>query len=261
MSTIAFDLFQNFDARWTEVDLLLNMARDMEDSDPKYRVLCRASIVLIVANLEGFLNDVLKCIIKDINLNDYFKHTSYRMKETFCGQFIDITDKSMKRKVSRLVETFDELHTQYTIEPFLYENNKNPKTSVIEKFFIQIGGKNFFGYITDCDIEKVFENDMDYNQGLIQSMKEILISGTDSFPYNIRLSEIPFNLENSAVNKECLWNTFVNETLKARHTVAHGISFEDTMTIEEILITIEKVKILELAFGLLICAKCIVLEQ
>ena len=257
MSTIAFDLFQNFDARWTEVDLLLNMAKETEDINPKYRVLCRASIVLIVANLEGFLNEVLKCIIKDINMNDFFKHTSYRMKETFCGQFIDISDKGMSKKIHRLIETFDELHTQYTIEPFIYENGKNPKASVIDKLFYEVGGKNFFGYITDCDIEKAFENDTDYNQNLINSMKEVLVNGTESFPYDIKLEQVPFNLENNSVNKECLWNTFVNETLKARHTVAHGVSLEDTMTMEEILKTIEKVKIIELTFGLLICKKCI----
>lgn len=258
MSTVAFELFRNFDARWTEVDLLLNMARHTEDADPKYSVLCRASIVLIVANLEGFLNEVLKSIIKDINLNDYFRHTSYSMKETFCGQFIDITDKGMKKKTHRLIETLDELHTQYTVEPFLYENSKNPKTSVIEKFFNEIGGKNFFGYITDCNIDKVFENDTDYNQSLINDMKDVLISGTDAFPYEVKLEQVPFNLDKNLINKECLWNTFVNETLKARHTVAHGISLEDTMTIEEIFKTVEKVKVLELAFGLLICAKCIV---
>ena len=121
----------------------------MEDTDPKYRVLCRASIVLLVANLKGFLNEVQRCIIKVINLNDYFRHTSYSMKETFCGQFIDIADKGMNKKMYRLIEIFDELHTQYTVEPFLYENSKNSKMSVIEKFFNEIGGKNFFGYITD----------------------------------------------------------------------------------------------------------------
>lgn len=258
MSTMAFDLFQNFDARWMEVNLLLNLAEEMEDTDPKYNVLCRASIVLVVANLEGFLKEVLKNVIKDINLNNFFKHTSYQMKETFCGQFIDLSDKSLKKKVKRLVETLEELDTQYTIEPFLYENNRNPKVSVIDKLFSEVGGNNFFRYITDCDIEKVFENDTDYSQALIINMKNAIIRGTESFPYCVNLQQVPFNFTNKKVNKECLWNIFINETLKARHTVAHGVSFEDTMAKGEILNIIEKVKILELAYGLLICAKCIV---
>lgn len=44
----------------------------------------------------------------------------------------------------------------------------------------------------------------------------------------------------------------MNQTLKARHNVAHGISFDNTMSIEEIKNTREKIVILEKLFAVLI---------
>ena len=52
--------------------------------------------------------------------------------------------------------------------------------------------------------------------------------------------------------RTCLWKTFLNQTLKARHNVAHGISFDNTMSIEEIKNTREKIVILEKLFAVLI---------
>jgi hypothetical protein len=257
MSTIAFEFFRNFDARWSEVNILLDIAKETEDTDPKFKVLCRAATVLVVANFEGFLTETLNSIIGDINLNSYFKYTSNRMKETFCSQFFDLSEKGNDKRIRRLAEMFDELDVKYSKEPFLFENNKNPKASVIEKLFEEIGGSNFFGYISECDIEKVFENDVDYNLILHNLMMERLLSGTENFPYNINVDNIGFNYELKKPKKDCLWMTFLDETLKARHVVAHGVSLDNSLSIEEISGIIEKVKIIELSFGILVCKECL----
>lgn len=249
MSTFASDFLDNFDARWNEVNILIEMANDLEDNNPKFQVICRATIVLIVANFEGFLSEILKCLINDINANHYFYNTSERMKMTYCMQFLS-DEKGNDRRVRKLIETFDELDTKYVIEPFLYENNKNPKASVIEKLFSEIGGKNFFGYITECDIEKVFENDSQITSEYISKMKSTLATGTESFPYNISIEDIGFNVEHKPVSKDCLWKVFIDQTLNARHSVAHGISQDNTMSLAEIKETREKIKILELAFAI-----------
>ena len=156
------------------------------------------------------------------------------MKRTFCSQFVDFGNGQNERKISRLVGLFEEVNIRYTIEPFLYENNKNPKASVIEKYFNEFGSGNFFSYITNCDIEKVFENDLTFMSNLILKMKNILINGVQTFPYNIDITSVGFNLLKEKITNECLWKAFLNQTLQARHVVAHGVSLDNTMTLDEL---------------------------
>lgn len=252
MSTFASDFMDKFDARWDEVDVLIQMAEQIGTDDEKYNVLCRAAIVLVVANLEGCLQEIIRCLIDDININNAFSVSSDRMKRTFCGQFIDKDSNGYEKKITKMVDLFEHTNIQYTAAPFFYENNKNPKASVIEKYFEEIVDENFWGYITHCSIEKVFENDNEFVSEITEKLSDILIRGVKEFPYSIDTSSIEFNLSKSKVSDDCLWKTFLNQTLKARHNVAHGISFDNTMSIEEIKNTREKIVILEKLFAVLI---------
>lgn len=172
------------------------------------------------------------------------------MKMTYCTQFIT-PEKGNEKKLRKLVNVFNELDTKYAIDPFLYENNKNPKATVIEKYFEEVGGKNFWKYISECEIDKVFENDSSIGVNLIEKMKDVLRIGTMDFPYQLNCENIGFNMCNDSSNIESLWKVFLNQTLKARHDVAHGISLDNTMPLSEIISTEEKVKILELSFAIL----------
>lgn len=252
MSTFASDFMEKFDDRWDEVNVLIQMAEQIGTDDEKYNVLCRAAIVLVVANLEGCLQEIIRCLIDDININNAFLVSSNRMKRTFCAQFIDKDSKGYEKKITKMMDLFEQANIQYTVEPFFYENNKNPKASVIEKYFDEIVDKNFWGYITDCSIEKVFENDNEFITNMTEQLSEILERGVKEFPYSIDTSSIEFNLTKTKVSDDCLWKTFLNQTLKARHNVAHGISFDNTMSIEEIKSTREKIVILEKLFAVLV---------
>lgn len=250
MSTCVSDFLDDFDTRWNEVNILIQMASEMDDNSAEFEVLCRGAIILMVANFEGFLTETIKCLIKDVNENRYFVNTSTRMKMTFCSQFIP-EEKGVERRVNKLIETFDEVNPKYSIEPFLYENNKNPKALVIEKLFSELGGKNFFSHITNCDVEKVFENDSQFTNSFIEKTKNILQNGVIDFPYNIDVAEVGFNDGKEKVSGSCLWKDFINRTLQARHSVAHGLSQESSMSLPEIKSTRDKIKILELTFAIL----------
>lgn len=252
MSTLAAELIREFDIRWKEVDLLIDIVDHLDDSDSKFQVICRATIVLIVANFEGYLKETLKCLIGDINSNHYFKNTSEKMKMTYCHQFFSPEEKNFEKKARRLIEVFDELDTKYSIEPFLFENNKNPKVKIIEKLFEEIGRNSFFGYVTNCDIEKAFENSLFTTTQIINRIKDGLIAGTEEFPYNIKIDEMGFNLKKTSAPKDCLWQTFLDRVLEARNAVAHGISQDNTMSLLEIKDTKEKIKVLELSFSALV---------
>ena len=60
----------------------------------------------------------------------------------------------------------------------------------IEKYFEEIVGRNFWGYITDCRIEKVFENDNEVVLEITTQLSDILIRGVREFPYNIDISSM-----------------------------------------------------------------------
>lgn len=126
MSTFASDFIDNFDVRWDEVNTLISMAQGLDDADREYCALCRATIVLIVANFEGFIYEVMRCFINDINSNNAFSLTSEKMKMTYCTQFIS-SDKGNERRIKRLVDVFNELDTKYAIEPFCMKIIRVPK--------------------------------------------------------------------------------------------------------------------------------------
>ena len=181
MSTFASDFIEGYDERWSEVNTLIDMAQGLDDGDKEYCALCRATIVLIVANFEGFIYEAMRCFINDVNSNNAFSMTSEKMKMTYCTQFIT-PEKGNERKLRKLVDVLNELDTKYAIEPFLYENNKNPKATVIEKYFEEVGGKNFWKYISDCEIDKVFENDSSIGANLIEKMNVLNTPFSDKLP-------------------------------------------------------------------------------
>lgn len=256
MSTFAYDLFSNFDERWKEVYILLNMI-DNSDKQEEVDALCRANTVLITANFEGFISETIRMIISDVNRFGHFKDTPYKMKSIHCSQYIDINDKNQKKRLDKLVNDFSDLNTKYVIAPFLYENNKNPKPKTVEDYFDKLGGKNFFSYITDCGLEIVFENDKELTHSLIQKLYTSLINGVERYPYLIDLTSIDFNLNNRKVN-DCLWITFLNQTLKDRHSVAHGMTLDSIATGAELHDIVDKIKVLELCFAMLCCYSVLV---
>lgn len=123
--------------------------------------------------------------INDINRFGNFRNTPYKMKTVHCSQFLDASEKGNQGRLNRLIESLSELNAKYDIEPFIYTVNRNPKPTIIEDYFIKLGGKNFFSYITDNDLEKVFENDYKFNSNLIQKLHDELLNGTTRFPYTI----------------------------------------------------------------------------
>ena len=68
MSTFVHYLTDSSEERWQEVNLLIDQASDKEGVDkPLYNALCRAIVVLIVAHFEGFMKELARSIVQDIN--------------------------------------------------------------------------------------------------------------------------------------------------------------------------------------------------
>lgn len=145
-----------------------------------------------------------------------------------------------------------------TREQLLEKIPKEELKTVINKEMSEASIKGIFNTIDDIKREKEIDK-IDVIIGGPPCQAYSLVGRAQSshmivreFPYNIDISSIELNLSNNKVSDDCLWKTFLNQTLKARHNVAHGISFDNTMSIEEIKNTREKIVILEKLFAVLI---------
>lgn len=250
MATYAEEFINHFDENWQEVDMLIDLVNNLKDDDTKSKTYCRILSVLMVANLEGYLTEAVRTLIKDINYHKYFCLSNNAMKKTFCLQFIP-DEKGNGRRITKLVEMFNGLDVKYNEAPFLFENNKNPKMSIIDTLFSRICGTDFWGYICGGEIDNVFQNNIEENEKYITLLKERIRNGVIVFPYNIDRRNLGFNDEVKKNNKECLWNLFINDMLNNRHQVAHGKNSNFTLNRNVIREQKEKIIILELVFTIL----------
>ncbi len=85
MSTFVNYLVSSIEDQWNEVDVLIEKSVEERDKNPiLYNALCRASIVLMVAHLEGFIKEVARAILDDVNKFSSFREAPYPIQATFC---------------------------------------------------------------------------------------------------------------------------------------------------------------------------------
>lgn len=250
MNTFAYDFFESIEERWREIDLLIENAKDNEEKVELYNVCCRAAVILMVANLEGFIKEVVNVVLKDINTFSSFADAPDKLKITFCNLFIDIEKHPDKAK--KLISQFDELNVKFKIEPFLFDNNKNPSPSIIDKICNKFGIHNFFPAIEESNINIVFENDRVESQDLIKDLREVLLNGCVNHPYNLELKAININLKANKNKKKGLWEEFLDELLRKRHSIAHGSTLDNEVSLIEISQIKQKVQILQYIFAIIL---------
>lgn len=266
MSTFVHYLTDSSEERWQEVNLLIDQASDKEGVDkPLYNALCRAIVVLIVAHFEGFMKELARSIVQDINQFSTFNKTPTFIKRTFCRTFVDIGtlenhDKSIEDKINRLVDMFDLLDTKFTSDPFLPEsahgNNRNPSPTIISRVCSNFGVENVFLWMYNSKLDIVFNNYSSDVSQLISDLRSHTITNTQSFPYTIDISTFELKEVNSTRNiRRSLWETFIDELLRNRHDVAHGNSLENSLSVGQLAEFRDKAIVLEYALTLILCHK------
>lgn len=254
MSTFTYVLINSLDNRWEEVDLVIHEAATKTGNIPLYNALCRSAIVLITAHLEGFTKDIAKSIVSDINFYSNFCKAPMAVKRTFCNLYLDTENSNLEKKINLLIKTFDELDIKFISEPFVFENNKNPSPSIIDKVCKNFGVSGFFETLEFSKFDKVFEGEKTFNNLMLNDLKEHILGGIEEYPY--ALNPLEFDLD---VNKQkrsvkrTLWETFLDELLRTRHAIAHGTSLENSLSIEEIIDIKLKTQILQYAITLVLC--------
>lgn len=252
MSTYTYHLIDSLDDRWHEVELIVNEAALQSSNIELYNALCRTSIVLITAHLEGFTKEIAKSIIDDINSFSDFSKIPMPIKRTYCSMYLDIDNNNLEKKINILIDTFDSLGAKLCVDAFVFDNNKNPSPLIIDKICKNFGVSNFFEMIEESLLDKVFEGEKSIVYDLLQGLKYHTLEGIKEFPYTLNPEDFEIDIKKKN-EKRTLWETFLDELLKKRHAIAHGTSLENSSSIEEIREIKTKVQILQYAFALILC--------
>lgn len=257
MSTFVNYLVNSIEDQWNEVDILIKKSAEERDKNPVlYSALCKASIVLMVAHLEGFTKEVARAILDDANKFSSFKNVPYPIQATFCKTFIEEDSKRPKK----LIDLLCVLETKLSLEPFLIEsvrgNNKNPSPRVIDKICANFGVNNFFSRIENSQLDDIFSGVRSDTEALLQELIHHTSVGTEVYPYSMNVSK--FGIDASDVKGKggrinTIWMTFLDQLLESRNGIAHGSSTTSSLSVEELTDFRNKVAVLQYALVLVLC--------
>ncbi|HIB8182133.1 TPA: MAE_28990/MAE_18760 family HEPN-like nuclease [Elizabethkingia anophelis] len=206
--------------RISEINLLLNEAEARQENTHLYAALCRSIQVLSISHFEGYIKDLVKNILDDINQGSSFKQSSNDLKFSYCRKFVVplIDGKDNITKIKDLILVFDELDTKFDSAAF-HKPNKNPKESILNQIAISFGEKRIFKKLNNSDIANAFSNTDYENLILVGELKMKLQDAIKDYPY-IEDDTI-LNIHSTEV-QDTFWETFIQEILSERHKIAHG---------------------------------------
>ncbi|QNR68488.1 hypothetical protein IAQ67_05365 [Paenibacillus peoriae] len=254
-STFASLFIIELEERWSEIEILIEQIKLQTNDDVK-NVLCRSAVVLLVAHLEGFMKEAAATLIKDLNKHCSFLEFPKRIQKTFCSLYLsNINDSGGidNRIQGKLLEKFGELNARLSVEPFLFERNKNPSPTVIEIILNNFGVKDFFKLLHKSSLDIVFENNSSETLTLLEDLKNYTIQAVVSYPYEIDLEKYNMSiLDGKLAREDSLWIVFIDELLKKRHSIAHGSNFQNEIAVNELEDAKTKVQILQYAITLVL---------
>lgn len=248
---------ENVEARFSEIDTLLELAKNFKSDSNKYSALCRSAHVLLVSHVEGIYKDIVKDIIDDLNNHTRFDSIPLSIFRTFSLDFTnsksdDNFNESLKNKLWLVCKDYK---TQLTHHPFLRVDNKNPTAKILEEILKKFGEKNFFHSLSKSKLEIVFENNIKASLKELERIKKYIKNNTYNYPYTVdksyyTSSEIKINQKKI----KGLFEEFLDEFLKDRHSIVHGHVLKNPTDHFEILDSKIKIEILIYTFIICLCS-------
>lgn len=215
-----FETIDRMEENWKEIDLLIDVIKNEENDDTKL-VLCKAAIVLLSANLEGFIKEVIKSLINDLNRIDFLDLPN-ALKRSFTEWFIlRETDKPSfnSNKIDQLIAHFENMNADLLANPFIAEY-KNPKPDTLQKTFKKLGVRNFFDNLNCSVYDVIFENERSRQQEILEELKGKFNGFSENT--NLYIDLVEDNLLAERNNSNSLWISFLDDFIQKRNSVAHG---------------------------------------
>ena len=242
--------FESIEKRFEEIDFLINCAIENLSDNNKYQTFCRSAHVLLVSHFEGIYKDVVKDVIDDFNINTKFDQLPKDILNTHCNYFLLSIDTTKPTKIikDKLKEAFGNYQSKIKIEPFLFVDNKNPTPEIVNTILERFGISNFFWSIKDSDLDIVFAGLKTETNDLKTKLLDYLKNNTKIFPYNIEISIYNPAIKSTEKKHKTLWEDFLNDFLKERHSIVHGTTLTSPFSHQAITDAKVKMEIITYAF-------------
>lgn len=255
MSTFLQEYISSLEGRWKEVDVIIERAKAIKDDDYTfYNAICRSASILIVAHLEGFVKDLAKCVVGDLNRSGSFVNFPVAIKRTYCSKYLGaVSDKDPKayyKKLDALIQKLDEFDCKITHEPFLFPKNKNPSAQMLGTVFENFGISNVFGYLHNSKVDDVFAMSISEIKEKNFELKAAISSAAENYPYVVSLEDLDF--DKRTPKGKTLWEEFIEQINQRRHSVAHGSDFDNADDVSELELRKAKVELLQFALTILL---------
>ncbi len=248
--------FEQIEKRFNEIDVLLNLASLYQSNDEIYQSLCRSAQVLLVSHFEGLYREICRDVIDDINFNTKFFEVKKVIFSSYCDFFIQNNEspESTNNIRLKLWEAFKDYPSSLKVEPFISFDNRNPTPQIIETILKKFGIRNFFWSIGGSDLDIVFEDQKSKTLKLRNKLFQYVKMKTSKYPYTIDKSFYhPVEKANEKKTKT-LWEDFINNFLKERHSIVHGHVLDNPNNHESLSEAKIKLEILLCAFIINICS-------
>ena len=252
MSTAVFEVATSLPDRIAELNRLLDLADSVEANDePSYNTLCRACCVLIASHLEGFLKDVTKSLVADLNFHlKSFSRMPAAMKNAFCRKiafFEGVEEEEVGQRVKQLIAFFDNNSISIDMSAFSYKEtaNKNPSGDVVESTLQKLGVPAVLSAISGGLLDAIFRNDHRATYLIKRDIKRFR-----GLLFNYPYGEIPEQygfgrkMPKAEKGKRTLWHTFIGEVMGRRHTIVHGDTMVNDTTTVQLRSDVEKLDVL-----------------
>lgn len=244
MSTAAFDAVRAIPKRTGEIRRLIASAKGVESNDEDlYNSICRASSILMAAQLEGFIKDIYRAISDDFNFNIYdFSKRPAAMQNEFCRQiayFDGVPESEVNSRVNSLKKFFaaNTVSMEFGAFPYKETPNKNPGADTVDAKFKRIGVPDVVASIAGSFFEEIFKND---SRATYKVLRECARgrAGLYRFPYRKMPPSYGFTYKVGV--KSSPWRDYLESIMKRRHSIAHGDTFDNPTTWEELSRDVDK---------------------
>jgi len=248
--------FEQIEKRFSEIELLLNLAKDNYEKVDLYQTLCRSAHVLLISHFEGLYKEICKDILDDINSNTNFSQVPKNILQTHCDYFIQnkSEEKSAHLVRKKLIDAFKDFPSNLKIEPFLFVDNKNPTPTIIEIILERFGIVNFFWSLMDSDLDVVFQNLKRETQRLKNKLFKYVRKTTMYYPYTADKSIYNPIKKIDQPKTKTLWEEFLNNLLKQRHNIVHGHIIDNPINHEALGEAKTKIEILIYVYIINLCS-------
>jgi hypothetical protein len=254
MTTASFELAHSIRARTRELVALTEKARAVQDTNEVlYNALCRSCCVLLASHLEGFLRELTKSIVIDLNDNlNGFSQMPVAMQRTFClkiAKFDGVPTVEIDARVGQLMTFFAKNSVNIDFSAFAYKEsqNKNPSTSFIDSSLSKIGVGGALNAIALPSLLAVFTNDDRVTYRLNRKLLT-LVSHMHGYPFrplpDAYRPKKAREVKGKGKDEQSLWHAFVEDLMARRHQVAHGEILSNDTSWEDLKQDTDKLRVL-----------------